>query len=118
MTAIDKMVEAAAKDAYERVYPGTFWEDVDSATKSVYRVRHRAALTAAFREAPDNLFHCPKHGLLSEREGQDAYEGHDGTFFGSHPGGDPYTGEFFCGLAGSIEGSCYERLTEVQVVAI
>lgn len=62
------------------------------------------------------LFYCPRHGLLSEREADfNLIEGHDGTEFGSTPEGDPYTGEFFCDLPDHREWRCGEKVEQVTV---
>ena len=64
-----------------------------------------------------HLFRCPTHGVLSEREGDEVYEGHDGTMFGRTPDGDPYTGKFYCGIYNHrAKSECLEPLDEVTLV--
>jgi hypothetical protein len=47
------------------------------------------------KEESWDVFLCPGCGLL-DSDCATLIEGHDGTIFGQHPGGDGYTGEMFC----------------------
>jgi hypothetical protein len=69
------------------------------------------------------VYICPVHGLLSERESHDAYQHHDGSEFGKFPDDDGYGETYYCGISerrwngGAFVGTdCMEKLTWVKLV--
>lgn len=64
----------------------------------------------------ETFYVCPVHGVLSEREAGDIYQGHDGTFFGSTPDGDGYTEDYYCGqYSYRDDEECRKKLREVRL---
>lgn len=70
--------------------------NADAWDQGVMQERAAEAAFDAWKDREEwEVWVCPVHGVIPEGE---LLEGHDGTFFGSHPGTDGYTDEFFCGL--------------------